>query len=304
MSQNRELDHTIQQQTLGLLAGIYGLLRQAWWVSLRVQDCAVAAPWNTWHDADDPHGEWRDVLIRAGEHSAIMAAQAITRHLGLLGRAYGPDPAVPQGGPETDRWPYSSVYAPARAIAEGTGLVGWLLDPDAERDERVRRGAALALWSNPGDWTQYVQSAGLEVRRDPRPDGLDGPPYVWTGEGSRPLAPGNVVKLIHGSRFARSTQRWSKMLHNDPGLLGPRSTLRVGEMGAYIGSQVREDEHLELARDIAALLRTAGQRQAAYWGRGAAELLEACDRATSSIGEVLPDIAAYVDARHARMVEP
>jgi hypothetical protein len=127
---------------------------------------------------------------------------------------------------------------------------------------------------------------------------------VWTGKGSGPLAPGNAVKLVHGGRMARTTQRWSKMLHNDPGLLGPRSTLRVGERCAYIGSQVREDEHLELARDIAALLRTAGKRQATYWGRSAAELLKACDRATVSIGDVLPDVAAYVDARHALMFEP
>jgi hypothetical protein len=128
---------------LGLLGDTYGLLRQAWWASLRARDCADDAPWNTWHDPDGQHGGAGDVLIRAGEHSAIMSAQLITRHLGLLGRAHGPDPAVPQGGPESDRWPYSAVYAPARAIAEGSGLVGWLLDPAAGRPERVRRGAVV-----------------------------------------------------------------------------------------------------------------------------------------------------------------
>lgn len=298
-----QLDHAVQQLTLGLLVDTYGLLRQAWWASLRVQECADDAPWNTWHDDDDPRGEARDLLVRAGEHSAIMTGQAITRHLGLLSRAYGPDPAVPEDGPDADRWPHSAVYPQARAIAEGTALFAWLLDAGADRAERVLRGARLTLWSNAGKWADDVEAAGLEVRRDPRPEGRQGPPYVWAGEGSGPLTPGNVVKIVHGRRASDDSQRWGKMLHNDPGVLGPRSTLRIGETGAHLGSQVREDEHLELARDITALLRTAGQRQAAYWGRSAAELVEACDRATASVGDVLPDVAAHVKERHALLYE-
>ena len=56
-----QLDHAVQQLTLGLLVDTYGLLRQAWWASLRVQECADDAPWNTWHDDDDPRGEARDL---------------------------------------------------------------------------------------------------------------------------------------------------------------------------------------------------------------------------------------------------
>jgi hypothetical protein len=99
------------------------------------------------------------------------------------------------------------------------------------------------------------------------------------------------------------TQRWSKLLHSDPGLLGPRSTLRVGETGVHIGSQAREDEHLELALNVAALLRTAGERQASYWGRSGEDLVNACERATASVTGVLPEITAYVEARQTLLFE-
>jgi hypothetical protein len=45
------------------------------------------------------------------------------------------------------------------------------------------------------------------------------------------------------------------------------------------------------------------ERQAAYWGRSAAELVEACDRATASVGDVLPDVAAHVKERHTLLYE-
>src|SRR5947209_17047621 len=68
-------------------------------------------------------------------------AQAVTQHLGLLGRAYWLDPADPDGS-EGRRWLHAAPFAPARAAMEGTAMSGWLLDPEPDPDERVRRGAA------------------------------------------------------------------------------------------------------------------------------------------------------------------
>ena len=74
--------------------------------------------------------------------------------------------------------------------------------------------------------------------------------------------------------------------------LGPGS----GRSGQGV---VREDEHVALVAEIAALLREAGQRQADYFGRAAAPLVEVCDEIVRSVDEQLPGIVAAVQQRNA-----
>ncbi|MGD9989343.1 hypothetical protein [Pseudonocardia sp.] len=281
----------VHESVLGLLVESYGLLGQGWRDALTVQECADDAPWNAGRELTDV-GEPGDVLISFGENAAVLASQAIRQHIGILTRAYGSDPEVPDGGPEAHRWPHAAVYAPARAIAEGTALVGWLLDPEPGRAERVQRAARFALWSSPGRWTNTIETAGLSVGVDD-----NGTPMLETGEGARPLSPGTLVRAVHGSRAQRKNSRWSKLLHNDPGLLAPLASIRFDREGAHIGSQIREDQHLALALDLTELIRRAGARQAAYWGRSAGSLPEACDRVRDSISPVLPDVELYVQVR-------
>jgi hypothetical protein len=179
--------------------------------------------------------------------------------------------------------------------------VGWLLDPDPDSDraERILRASRFALWSSPKGWRTTVEAAGLAVRSDER-----GTPMVWTDEGSRPLSVGSLIKIVHGKEAVSCNSRWSKLVHNDPDLLAPLATIRFAAKGAYIGSQIREDQHYTPALNLTVLLRTAGERQAAYWGRSAADLPEACDRVIASITPVLPDVEAFVAQRAAAVFEP
>ncbi|TQM09787.1 hypothetical protein [Pseudonocardia kunmingensis] len=287
----------VHESILGLLIESYGLLGQAWRDALAVQECADDAPWNTCRELTDMGGPG-DTIISFGENAAVLSGQAVRQHIGILTRAYGSDPEVPDGGPEAHRWPHAAVYAPARAIAEGTALVGWLLDPGPGRAERVQRAARFALWSSPGHWTDIIETAGLTVGVDD-----NGTPMLASGEGARPLSPGALVKAVHGGRAQSKNSKWSKLLHNDPGLLAPLASIRFDRGGAHIGSQIREDQHLALALDLTELIRRAGARQTAYWGRSAGSLPEACDRVRDSISPVLPDVELYVQVRARALFE-
>jgi hypothetical protein len=281
----------VHESVIGLLLESYGLLGHGWRDALGVEACADDAPWNTSRELTEMSAPG-DTLISFGENAAVLAGQAIRQHIGTLTRAYGPDPEMPDGGPEAHRWPHAAVYAPARAIAEGTALVGWLLDPEPERAERVQRAAQFALWSSPKRWRDTIEAAGLNVSADD-----NGTPMLALGEGARPLAPGALVKAVHGRRPQEKNSRWSKLLHNDPGLLAPMATIRFVSDGAYIGSQIREDQHLTLALDLTELIRTAGARQAAYWGRRVGTLPDACDRVRDNISTVLPGVEQFVQVR-------
>ena len=57
--------------------------------------------------------------MQYAEDSAMLAAQAVTQHLGLLARAYWLEPSNPQG-PERRRWLHGAPFAPARAVIDGT----------------------------------------------------------------------------------------------------------------------------------------------------------------------------------------
>jgi hypothetical protein len=283
----------VHESVLGLLVENYAMVCAAWRSMLRVNVVSQHAPWNHARELTEMGGD-ADTLISFGENAAVLAAQAVGRHLGALARLYGPDPLVEPGAPDPDRWPHAAAYAPARAICEGTALIGWLLDPEPARPERIARAARFALWSSPKRWRDTIVGAGLAVSEDD-----NGTAVVCIGANPAPLSVGSLVKVVHGPAAVKRNSKWSKLLHNDPGLLAPLATIRCVGEGLHIGSQIREDQHLRLALDLVALLQTAGERQAAYWGRNAAELPEACERVRATIEPVLPAIEAWQRQRDA-----
>lgn len=276
-----------------LLVSSYVRLRNAWVEAHRIEDCAPDAPFHQWRDlGEDAPVTARDVLMGYGETAGSLAGRAVQQHLGLLARAYWLDPAEPDG-PESGRWPHAAAFGPARAALESAALVCWLLDPEPDPDERVIRAAQLGLWSQPTAWEHRIRASGLDVRRT-----TDGTRYLWTQEPSRPLSQSTIIRAVFGRRGADLYGRWSKLLHNDPPATAGRATLRVEGEGLYIGSVLREDEHIELAADLAEVLAVAGRRQAEYFGRTGEPLLSACAEVTSYMREVLPAIAEQVTARN------
>ncbi|MEA2959747.1 MAG: hypothetical protein QOJ58_5748 [Alphaproteobacteria bacterium] len=280
---------------LDALVGTYVELRDAWRAALLGQDCSRDAPWQRWRDQpEDTPMTARYLFMQYAEESGMLAAQAVTQHLGLLARAYWLDPADPDGS-EGRRWLHAAPFAPARAAMEGTAMSGWLLDPEPDPDERVRRGAALALWSHPTEWEGDVRAAGLVVGTDER-----NVRFVRTGEDSRPLSIGAMIKAVHGRRRADLYSRWSKLLHNDPRTTATRTTYRRDADGRTGSGIFREDEHLALGTEVAGLLAEAGRRQADYFGRTAAPLVETCTGIATTIDAQLRGVAAEIEARAAR----
>ncbi len=279
---------------LDILVGIHLQLRDTWRAALLERDCSADAPWRQWRNQpEDAPITTRDLFMQYTEDSGMLAAQTITQHLGLLARAYWLDPADPDG-PERGRWLHAAPFAPARAVLEGTAMTGWLLDPALDPDERVRRGTALALWSHPRKYEADVKASGLEVRRD-----RNDVPFVWSGEGSRPLTISTMVKAVHGKRRTSLHARWSKLLHNDPGETALRTAYRLEPDGRIGSGVLREDEHLVLASEVAQLLAEAGQHQADYFGRSARPLVDTCSAILDAIRQQLPAIAAQIKARDA-----
>jgi hypothetical protein len=270
-------------------------LRNAWRATLLERDCSVDAPWQHWRNQpEDAPITARDFLMQYAESSGMLAAQAVTQHLGLLARAYWLDPGNVDGS-EGDRWLHAAPFAPARAVLEGTAMTGWLLDPASEPSERVRRGAVVALWSNPGKYAADVEAAGLEVRRDE-----NNVQFVWSGEHSRPLSISAMIREAHGKDRVSLHARWSKLLHNDPGQTAPRSAYQWERNGVIESGIFCEDEHVKLAGDVALSLSEAGQRQADYFGRSAENLIAHCAEIFNTTKQQLPAITAQMAARAAR----
>lgn len=247
---------------LDVLVGFYIDLRGAWRAALMEHDCAADAPWSRWRDLpDDAPIAGRDVLMQYAEQTAMLAAQAITHHLGLLARGYWLEPSDPHG-PDRGRWLHGAPFAPARAVIEGTSMIGWLIDPSLEPDERVVRGAMLGLWSHRATWEGHITDAGLTLGQDDRDV-----PVVLTGANPKPLSQRTMIRAVHGNRWYDTYQRWSKLCHHDPRATARLFDLQVEAEGATAQGIVREDEHVALVAEVAALLREAGQRQADYFGR-------------------------------------
>ncbi|QQQ80191.1 hypothetical protein IOD16_18480 [Saccharothrix sp. 6-C] len=281
-----------------VLVEVYGSLRRVWRDALLVTECSPDAPWN--READ---GLRRDDLTFAQalfasccEDAAVLAAQAVTQHLGLLARAYWLDPVEPDG-PEHRRWLHAAAFAPARAVMEGTAMTGWLLAPLATSEERVLRGAMLALWSKPKSWTGRAAEAGLTVERTPEAN----VPFVRVDHFSKPLSLTTMIKEVHGKEAPGTYGRWSKLLHNDPHAIGPDTVFRLDGEGMFGGYRFREDDHLALAATVARMLLAAGERQAAYFGRSADTLIDECEAVVAVVEAQLP---AVVEAMQARDHEP
>lgn len=269
-------------------------LRDAWRAALNVRECADGAPWQ-WasEEPDDVPITAADMLIMSAQESGMLAAQGVTQHLGLLARAYWLDPADPDG-PESDRWLYGAPFAPARAVIEGTAIVGWLLDPSIEHSERACRGAMLGLWSRPSEWEDDARAAGLDIRTDER-----GVRFVWTGEGARPLSLHTMIKATHGAKVTRTYGRWSKLLHYDPHLIGRGTCYLMEDRGRVGVGVMREDEHLVVAAEVASALAAAARAQAGYFGRSAADLLRMSEEIVTMVQAQFPAVTDVVTSREA-----
>jgi hypothetical protein len=289
-------------ELLTFLVSAYRTLQDRWKTAFFDQDCGQDAPWSTLIDtslAEDTPMTPGEQLMWHAEETAVVAALAVGHHLGLLARAYWFDPLDPDG-PVSGRWLYSAPYASARAIAEGTAMVRWLLDPEPDREERVRRGAVLALWSDAGYWEPIVRAAGLDVGREQRPDGTEGPPFVRLDETSRPLSQNRLIKLGHGRKGTSVYGRWSPLVHHDPRATFRRSSYRLEpNQGRFLGSIKREDEHLEMAAQVAAYIGSAAEQQGAYFGRDVSDVVVEVERVSQLVGEGLPIVRAQIDARPA-----
>lgn len=147
------------------LVEFYVDLRDAWRGALLERNCAPDSPRRRWQALPEHVPiTGRDMLMQYAENSAMLTAQAVTQHLGLLARACWLEPSNPQG-PERRQWLHGAPFAPARAVIEGHlhGRVGLLIDPTVDPDDRVIRGAMLGLWSHQRTWEKDITDAGLSI---------------------------------------------------------------------------------------------------------------------------------------------
>lgn len=286
-------------ELLTFLVSAFRTLQDRWERSFSDQRCAPEAPWSLLIDDTLPDNEPMspsEQLMWHAEETVVVAAQAVGHHLGLLARAYWLDPLDPHGSP-SGRWLYSAPYASARAIAEGTAMVRWILDPVLQRNERVRRAAVLALWSDPACWEPVVRAARLDVGHQVRPDGSLGPPFVRLDERSRPLSQTKLVNMGHGRRGSSAYGRWSPLVHHDPRATFRRSTYRVEPgHGRFLGVIRREDEHLEMTAEVAAFVGAAAEQQGAYFGRDVTDVIVEVKKVRRLVSEALPIVRAQIEA--------
>jgi hypothetical protein len=162
----------------------------------------------------------------------------------------------------------------------------------------VRRGAALALWSDPDHWEPIVRVTGLDVCREQRADGTEGRPFVRLDETSQPLLQNRLIRWGHGRKGTSVYSRWSPFVHHDPRATFRRSSYRAEpSQGRFLGSIRREDEHLEMAAQVAVYIGSAAEQQGAYFGRDVSGVVIEVEKVSRLVGEGLPIVRAQIDAR-------
>jgi hypothetical protein len=131
-------------QVLTALMHGYNRISEAWAAVLADTDSAPDSPHMRWRDVPngDPTMAWHQ-LLQGGEIAASATANAVRAHLALLSRAYWPDVLTDRDDPIQ----FPAAYPPARAVMEGTAVVGWMFDPVISPQDRAQRAAQLLLWS-------------------------------------------------------------------------------------------------------------------------------------------------------------
>jgi hypothetical protein len=176
-----------------------------------------------------------------------------------------------------------------------------MLDPTMTPQDRALRAAELLLWSqvstgkHDAEWQVTVTKAGFVVdapRKRPHEH------YVRTGEGSRSLSMGRMVRTVHGDVGSNLYGSWSSASHPDPLSLAKRAKIRHSESGLHVGGLIREDHDIEVAMHVAKLITAAIMWQAGYFGRHTAPA-EECKGVARELREFLPIVAEQVRIRNA-----
>lgn len=247
------------QHVTKALVNWYMFVRQALSDVVGNMSCLPGSPSSRWREelCGEPNDNAMSMLFWA-ERSAAQAAGAARQHLRLCARAYRTetDDAAPE---DPDDWPSEAVYPPARAALEGLAVVGWLHRPDVIGMARLQRIAELMLWSAPKDWKGLIGEAGIEV--DYNETGL-----AFVRSTGKPLTWRRLIMDTFGEDGYALYSRWSKLAHNDPKRSADLSRWTPSGNGWAVKHEIREDEHLELAADVADSVATTITRTAAYLG--------------------------------------
>lgn len=234
----------------------------------------------------------REMLLQVAEVAAADAGKSVLHHLRLLAMSYPPD-ALADDGMDPDSWPGFASYTLARAVLEGAAAIAWLLPPDA--DERCRRSARFQLWSaceerkgglappagRPGSveaLQEIVEGAGFQTRRYGRAtDGVQDIALIVNGD-PRPFYASEPVRTLLGPRGKTYYHGWSGTAHHAPWALTPwtRICIADNDTGWSLSTYVFEDKHVELAADIATVLRAAGGAVGEFYGRQTSAYLKHC----------------------------
>jgi hypothetical protein len=226
----------------------------------------------------------------------VQAAQAVRQHVRLLSRAYWPNPHNPR--PEDpDDWPGEAVYPPARAALEGLAVVGWLHRPDVAGVDRLHRVADLMLWSDPRAWESVLVTSGVDVQRNDA-----GVRFVGRNGTGKPLTWARMLTDVFGDHGASLYGQWSKLAHNDPKRSAELTRWTVTPHGASAKSELREDEHLTLAAEIADAIAIVIERIGGYTGHPVAGPLADCREVSTRARRDAQIVAEYVQKRRAREI--
>jgi hypothetical protein len=288
------------------LTWAYCSLRDAWQTLSTDKDCDEAAPWNQWMNASTGPVTEREILLQVAQLAAADAGKSVLHHLRLLARAYPPD-ALADDGLDPNGWPGFASYTVARAVLEGAAVIAWLLQPD--HDERCRRSARLQLWSacelrkgalappagQPGSVEAIqaiVEGAGFEVREFGRAtEGGRDVGVVIDGQ-PRPFYTSEAVRTLLGPRGKAYYHGWSGTAHHAPWALMPWTTIRRADndAGLHLSTSVFEDKHVELAADIATVIRAAGISVGDFYGRETNMYLKLCTDVDTHLRAQIPSI--------------
>lgn len=275
------------------LTWAYCSLRDAWQAMSTDEDCDEAAPWNQWlqDEGDSPVTE-REMLLQAAQLAAADAGKSVLHHLRLLARAYPPN-APTETDVNPNNWPGFASYTLARAVLEGAAVIGWLLQSDP--DERCLRSARLHLWSacelrngrshppagQPGSveaMRAIVEGAGFRVRETGRPTDGVRDIAVIVNESPRPFYTSETVRALLGQQGKAYYHGWSGTAHHAPWALTPWTSFRRADddMGLSLSTFIFEDKHVELAADVATVLRAAGVAVGDFYGRRTSAYIQTC----------------------------
>jgi len=291
---------------MDLLTWAYCSLRDAWRSLSNDEDCDEAAPWNQWLEGTgDPVTEC-EMLLQKAQWTAADAAKSVLHHLRLFARAYPPD-AFADDGLDPNGWPGFASYTLARVVLEGAAISAWLLTPDP--DERCRRSARLELWSacerrkdghsplsgQPGSVEAVqaiVEGADFEVREFGRAAESGRDVGVVIDGHPRPFHTTEAVRTLLGPQGKTYYHSWSGAAHHAPWALIPwtRMHLADNDAGLHLSTLVLEDKHVELAADIATVLRAAGTSVGDFYGRETSTYLKICTDVDTHLRTQIPAI--------------